>query len=261
MIKRLILFLIMLIFMQWNLSECKANFSIEEDYDWKTWKIRRSTSGFNGHGGFFYISLPFQSSDLDFVTNGMGLEKLSDQMTGMGGLGMGHIGSGWRIGGAGFSSQATSKGFFQDASGIYNRELELEFGGGGLIVEHSPWMMTRINFGYGSLIGFGEYKIKLQQNTGAFDWNDLYNQYFGSPTANHGYVMVNSLRLPFFLLQPYATARLHLIDWLAIEGAVGFNIVAPFSSSWEFEGRAMTGAGPEIEIQDPYYRIGLVFGG
>ena len=233
----------------------------EDDYEWKTWKTRRSHAGFNGHGGFFYQGQTFESKALENQAVAMGLDKPDDTMWGWGGYGMGHIGNGWRIGGEGFGMEMSTTGLYTDpvSGDTYNRELSMDLGGGGFLVEYSPWMIGPINFGVGTLIGGGGVSIEMRQDTGAFTWNDLTQQYIG--TASNAENVSTSITQGFFMLRPYATIRVHVLDWMAVEGVAGYHFSTLSDQGWDFGDRELSGDGPELKINRPYFRVGLAFGG
>ncbi len=237
-----------------------ADDSEKEDYEWKTWRTKRSQAGFNGHGGVMFLVLPFECDELP--TKEMGIDELPDVMLGFGGLGMGYVGKGWRIGGGGFGASVSSSGVVTDSTGnTFNRYLELSFGGGGVIVEYSPWMKKQINFGVGCLLGGGAYSVKFREDSGTFTWDDLSGQFITDPGDGNRPNVVTTIEQPVALFQPYATARFHLLDWIAVEGTVGMHITSTSISSWEFEDKEVSGDGIEITTKYPFYKAGVVFGG
>ena len=255
------LILLLLVAMALPMAGFAAQDNDEDEYEWKTWKTRRSHAGFNGHGGFFYQAQTFESSVLENQAVAMGLDKPGNMMYGWGGYGLGHIGGGWRIGGEGFGMELSTTGIYTDpANGErYNRELNMDMGGGGFLVEYSPWMIGPINFGIGALIGGGGVTIEMRQDTGAFTWDDLRNQYTGNP-SNAGNVSTD-ITQGFFLFRPYATVRVHVLDWMAVEGVAGYHLSTLSDKGWYFGERQLSGSGPELDLNRPYFRVGLAFGG
>lgn len=233
----------------------------DKDYEWKTWKTRRSHAGFNGHGAFYYQGQTFESSALDQLATDMGLEKFDGVMTGWGGYGLGHIGNGWRIGGGGFGLEARTSGLYTDTGTgeTYNRELLMTLGGGGFMIEYSPWMIGPINFGIGSLIGGGGAMIEMRQDTGAFTWNQLGNQYTGDPSNAEN--VSTDIMQGFFMVRPYATIRVHVLDWMAVEGVAGYHLSTLSDQNWYFGEKQLSGKGPELDVNRPFFRVGFAFGG
>lgn len=233
----------------------------KDDYEWKTWRTRRSHAGFNGHGSFFYQVQTFESKDLDNAAQAMGLDKFDGLLMGWGGYGLGHIGDGWRIGGGGFGLEAKTSGIYHDAATNtnYNQQILMTMGGGGFIVEYSPWMIGPVNFGVGSMIGGGGASIELRRDSGTFDWSDLVNQYAGNPASAEN--VTTEIMRGFFLLQPYATVRVHVLDWMAVEGTAGYNINTLNRNGWTFGTTELSGKGPDISMLRPYFRVGMCFGG
>lgn len=232
----------------------------EDDYEWKTWRTKRSHAGFNGHGGFFFGAQTITSNDLDNLAASMGLDDFDGVTWGWGGYGLGHIGGGWRIGGLGFGAMAQSSGVFTDTSGSrYNRELQLDLGGGGFVVEYSPWMLGPVHMGLGAMIGGGGVTVSMRQDSGTYTWDELKGQYVGSPSKGEN--ITTELTRPFFIAQPYVTVRVHILDWMAAEGQVGYTISSLTDSGWYFDDEEINGAGPSIDVNKPFFRVGLIFGG
>jgi len=232
-----------------------------DDYEWKTWRTRRSHAGFNGHGAFFFEAQTFQSKDLDNLAIAMGVDKFNDVMLGWGGYGLGHIGNGWRIGGGGFGMEAKTSGIYVDpGSGEkYNQQLLMSMGGGGFIVEYSPWMIGPVNFGVGGLIGGGGVQIEMRRDSGTFTWSDLTGQYTNpiAPAEN----TVTMIEQDFFLFEPYATVRVHVLDWMAVEGTAGYHVSTLSANGWTFGSQEVSANSPDLDLMRPFFRVGLAFGG
>jgi len=232
----------------------------DDGYEWKVWKTKRSHAGFSGHGGPMYSVLFWESSDLDKLAKAMGLEEMSHTAHGMGGYGMGHVGNGWRLGGGGYGFSSTSSGIYTDTNGNrYNRSMELTFGGGVFYIEYSPWMIGPINFGVGTGIGGGGATVTLKQDNGTVTWEDIQNQYIGDPSS--GTNIESEILRGYFLMDPYTTVRVFVLDWMAVEGRVGFYLNTLSEKGWYFGTDKMAGNGVDISINKPYFSIGLVFGG
>lgn len=233
----------------------------DDDYEWKTWRTRRSHAGFSGFGGFSYTMQPYSSPMLDNLATSMGLDPLDENLQGMGGWGMGHIGGGWRLGGMGYGAIAKTTGVFQDpnTNETYNRKITLEYGLGGFMIEYSPWMIGPVNFGLGSTLGWGGVTIRLQQDAGAFTWNDLTSQYIGSPS--NGENLTTEITQDFVFAEPYATARVHILDWMALSATVGYHFDNLRASEWLFAENELSGLGPGLDMNNVYFRVGMIFGG
>ncbi len=232
----------------------------DDDYRYKTWRMRRSHAGFSGHGGFYFNVQQFDSQALDNLALSMGIPKLGDEIYGFGGYGLAHLGGGWRIGGGGYGGEVTTDGVFTDSTGQkYNKEMQMAVGGGGFIVEYSPWMIGPVNFGLGVMIGGGGVVIELHQNTGVHTWDDITGQFSGEIKKGENIIAV--LQRGYFAANPYVTARLHILDWMALEGTMGYNYNTLNKNFWMLGDKDINGGGREIELKKPQLRIGLVFGG
>ncbi|MFH0882517.1 MAG: hypothetical protein V2A56_06000 [bacterium] len=233
----------------------------QEDYEWKTWRTRRSHAGFNGFGGFFFSGQVYESDAFSTLATRMGVSGIKDNLTGFGGWGMAHLGNGWRIGGLGYGYMTKGTGVFTDpeTGDRYNRRLQLDVGGGGFMIEYSPWMIGPVNFGVGSLLGWGGAVLTMHQDSGAFTWADLGDQYVNS--ASTGENISTEILQNFMLAEPYVTARVHLLDWMAFTATVGYHFDSLQSSNWQFANNDLSGQGPDLNMNQLFFRAGLVFGG
>jgi hypothetical protein len=233
----------------------------EDGWEYKTWRMRRSHAGFNGFGGFFYGTQTFKSTMLDNLASSMEISKLESRMGGMGGWGMGHLGNGWRIGGLGFGYDVSAKGVYTDQNNgeTYNRRIDVNVGGGGFMVEYSPWMIGPVNFGAGTLLGFGGVQVDLNQNKGAFSWQDITSQYIGSPSAGEN--ITSTIVGGFMFAEPYVTARVHILDWLGFSATAGYHFNSFKSSQWYYSEKELNNNGPDFDMNDLFFRFGFVFGG
>ncbi len=232
----------------------------DDDYRWKTWRTHRSHGGFSGFGGFYFNAQTFESSDLENLANAMGLDEFDSFVPMWGGMGMGHVGDGWRIGGGGHGGHAYTDGVYVDGNGNrFNRSLELDIGMGGFMFEYSPWMFGPVNFGFGAMLGGGGVSVIMSQDTGTYTWGDLNNQYIGDPSDGEN--IRTQIDQGFFIAEPYVTVRVHLLDWMALQGNAGYTWTSLRTDNWEFNENELTGDGPEIDLNKPFFRVGLVFGG
>lgn len=231
------------------------------------WRSSGHSDGFDGFGGFFYGQQGIDFNDLKTLAHDMGIESPDNGINGWGGYGMGHLGNGWRIGGLGFGYDARYSGVYTSTAGAvpqeFNRAMQITMGGGGFLAEFSPWMIGPVNFGVGTLLGWGGIEIRLTQDDGTADWQDLTGQYTEDPNSP-GYSNNNintNLTQSFILINPYVTARIHILDWMALAGQVGYNFNTLDPSKWTFFERELPGDASDMETKKMFYRIGLVFGG
>lgn len=245
----------------WSYSQADDD-EEDEDYRWKTWRTHRSHGGFNGFGGFYFSAQTYDSEALDNLANAMDLKEFDGFVPMWGGMGMGHIGNGWRIGGGGHGGRAYTDGVYVANDGSeYNRSLEMDIGMGGFMFEYSPWMFGPVNVGLGAMIGGGGVSIIMSQDTGTYTWNDLSDQYVGDPRDSDGENIQTQIDQGFAIAEPYVTVRVHLLDWMALQGTAGYTFTTLRTDNWEFNENELTGDGPKIDLNKPFYRLGLVFGG
>ncbi len=238
----------------------------DEDYEWRTWRTRRSEGGFDGFGEFFVMMNMFDDADINALATSMGLEEMNSHAWGMGGLGMGHVGRGWRIGGGGFGCGSMVDGVYTDNSDpenpkTYNRQLMIGMGGGGFIAEYSPFMFGPVNVGVGAMIGGGGMTIEMRQDTGAFTWNDLKEPYTIDPDQASAENSVTEVTQGFFMFRPYATARIHILTWMALDLTAGYHLDTAEIDNWQIDERDIVGNGPDLNFRHPYFQFGLAFGG
>lgn len=232
----------------------------DDDYRWKTWRTHRSHGGFSGFGGFYYNMQTFETEDIDALAAEMGLDDFNSRIFGWGGYGMGHVGDGWRIGGGGHGAYAISDGVYTASDGDkYNRTLEMDLGMGGFMFEYSPWMIGPVNFGVGAMLGGGGVSIVMSQDTGTYTWSDLINQYAGDPVDGEN--IRTEVHSGFLVAEPYVTMRVHLLDWMALMASGGWTLTSLQSDEWMFNERELIGDGPDLDLNRPFVRVGLVFGG
>ncbi len=234
--------------------------------EWKAWTSKKNDGGFDGHGGFFYGYQLVDFKDLKDLAKDMGIEVPKNGLRGWGGFGMGNLGGGFRIGGAGYGFWGKYSGVAVDTGSAgeaddkqYNRVMEVSISGGGVTLEYSPWMIGPVNYGFGVLIGGGSLMVRLHQDDGTFSWNDLTGQYtdFNAEKEN----IVTEISQGFFILNPYLAARIHILDWMAVDTAVGYNFNTANSSGWYFGDREIAGEGSTINPRNFYFRVGMAFGG
>jgi hypothetical protein len=232
----------------------------DDDYRWKTWKTHRSHGGFSGYGGFYFNAQTFESDNLDKLARAMDLDEFDSFVPQWGGWGMGHVGGGWRLGGGGHGGTMISDGVFTATDGsLYNRTLEIDMGMGGFMFEYSPWMVGPVNFGMGAMIGGGGVSVIMSQDSGTYTWEDLNGQYKGDPSDGEN--IRTQIDQGFFIAEPYVTVRVHILDWMALSGSAGYTITSFQADGWEFNEDTLSGDGPDIDFNKPFYRVGLVFGG
>lgn len=233
----------------------------QDDYEWKTWRTRRSHAGFNGFGGFFFGGQKYESNALSQLAAQMGVSGLKENALGSGGWGMGHLGNGWRIGGLGYGYTVKGTGVYTDpvSGNRYNRRLQLDVGGGGFMIEYSPWMIGPVNFGVGSVLGGGGATISMHQDTGTFTWGELGDQYVNPQTAGEN--ISTDIMQGYLMVEPYITARVHVLDWMAFSATVGYHFDSMQAANWQFDMNDLSGQGPDMNLNQLFIRAGLVFGG
>jgi len=250
---------VIMIFVPMTAFAAEFGWEEEDDYEWKTWKTHRSHGGFSGFAGFYTNVQTFESNEFTNLALDMGLDEFDDYVFCWGGHVMGHVGNGWRLGGGGHGGEVKTEGVVVDGGTEYYRSLEIGLGMGGVTVEYSPWMFGPVNLGLGSTIGGGEVSVVMSQDNGLHTWNKL-RQPFTDPEALSQNVRTEIVQ-GFFMAEPYVTVRIHILDWMALSGTAGWTLTSLQSDKWMFNEEDIGGRGPDMDLNRPFYRIGLVLGG
>ncbi len=239
----------------------------DKKYRWKRWR-HHDDKFYDGFGAFTIDYQVFDGDALNQLAEDAGLGDLDDGIITFGGYGMGYVGKGWYIGGGGFGGRNKTSGVYTDDTDPnnvqrYNRRLDIHFGGGGFQFEWAPLIIGPVNFGAGALLGGGGASIKVTQHTGTLSWGDLTDPFRGidNPNAQPGDNNVVKAERGFWLARPYITGRVRLLDWFSLSGTVGYNLTSLSTSGWKFENQELEGKGPDLDLDEPFYRFGLIFGG
>ncbi len=234
----------------------------DEDYRWRRWRRERwQAHDFDGIMTIHFTYQTYDDNAMKSLAEAMGVELPGNGMLLWGMHFLGHVGDDWRIGGGFYTGHDRLTGVFHDADQEYNRQLKINFSGGGFIAEYTPVRIGPVSLAAGSLLGGGRCTIEMRQDTGAFDWDDLTIPYTNSPSAVGGENIVTRVTRPFWVARPYVTARVRLLEWMGVEGTAGWHLDSMSGSGWIFSNHEIIGDGPDIDFKQVYYRFSVILGG
>ena len=210
-----------------------------------------------GGGGPMATMIDLDNTNLNaFLTNN-GLDPIGkNEMISFGGYGMGNIGNGWFIGGAGSGFQKTQQIPMKDTTtqvltGYKNAKIE--FGFGGVTISKKYALFTkRIVMDITTLVGGGGMIITVGNTDGDFSWNNNIED------MNSNLVKYQK---EFFVVQPSVGLMIRLQNWVAVHGSVGYLGMFSSDDKWtdtEFE---FTVDGDSPSLKDALsYNLGFWFG-
>ena len=190
-----------------------------------------------GGGGFMTGFLFPDLSELNVYLIQNGFAGLPSPLVLWGGGGMGGLLEGTRMGGAGFGGETQSL--------LDGKRALLSVGGGGFLAERSLFSQNTFTFAFGLMIGGGDAELFL-----AFREPSSFDDALANPVCTR-------LRREFFLLAPYLSAELFLLDWAFLKVNLGF--LFTFGGPWEANGVPV--AGPPAAFHSPVLQFFLHLGG
>ena len=145
----------------------------------------------------------------------------------------------FRVGGMGLSGSTSSS--VVDAAGI-RREVTLGVGLGGLTFEYVVPIVRRLDFAFGTMIGWGSTTITLSQYAGGSHTWGSEQTLFGTWPPNSTISTERTLSGSFFALVPSASVEYAVLGWLAFRLGVGYNLM--LAPSWTVDGQYDLGGVP-----------------
>jgi hypothetical protein len=137
----------------------------------------------------------------------------------------------FRVGGMGLSGSTSSSGI--DAGGI-RRDVQLAVGLGGLTFEYVVPIVRRLDFAFGSMVGWGSTTISLRQYAGGnHTWSDE-QSLFGSWPPGSAISTERTLSGSFLALVPSVSFEYAVLGWLAFRLGASYNLM--LAPSWSVDG-------------------------
>ncbi|MCB2198946.1 hypothetical protein KQI63_06035 [bacterium] len=215
---------------------------------------------FDGKVSISAVYHTYDAGSLDNLASEMGIDEPSDGMVLYNLTMMGRQNDRVSIGGRFFWGHDRTTGGLNASGNSYSREITTHFRGAGFMMEYDALRLSRFTLSGSLMIGGGKMSVYLRQDDGTASWQEVTGAYTGDP----GNTPVSATRVRIerdcFLLQPEVNARFHLLDWMALEGSVGWQYDTLDRSGWRHNDIAISGRGPDLNFRQPFYRVGLAIG-
>ena len=110
-----------------------------------------------------------------------------------------------------------------------NREAIYSLGGGAITVEYTLPFIRDFGISVGAAIGRGDLKIELYNNSGSFDWNNVWNGISNSSTTNYSRIIDDK----YWIITP--TINLDIPFQRFVNFRIGAGYQFTFGDSWTIE--------------------------
>jgi hypothetical protein len=196
----------------------------DDDYDvpeFEDMRSERPHPGFGG-GGPELILLEADLGAINDLLVVNGFDEIDDQYIPLfGGYGMGNVGNGWFIGGAGYGYEIKEKTSFKDGE----RRYRLSLGFGGMTVNKKHALTNNLVLDLGMLIGGGGAEIEIRQRDGEYAWNTSFDDEQDLSSLKY--------RKGYFVFRPSIGVLVRILPWMGIHGSVGYNGSYAFNDEWK----------------------------
>lgn len=211
-----------------------------------------------GLAGGFNPSFVFPNLDpLNVEVKKMGLNELSGSnlfLWGGGGYAYIMLIDNLRIGGIGIGGSTNSKGMVNG----YNREVDYNFGLGGVTVEYTLPFIKSVALSVGAIIGAGSQSIEVYQNKNDYSWSGIFSKVTSSGITFHDDVSYE-INNTFFTVVPTLNLDVPINRFVALRFGGGY--IFNFNSDWEVNnGRNISGVFPELTANKFFIQTGIYFG-
>lgn len=183
---------------------------------------------FGGGGGFVPAWFLPNFDEINSQLNSFGTANFSKSgFFASGGGGFAYIGiiNYLRVGGIGFSGYTSVKGIQNN----YNKEAVYNLGFGGVTLEYTLPFIKDFGVSIGAILGGGSLNIELYQNSGNFNWNDIWNDvsFPNFPTDK----ISRSLQSNFFAVAPTLTVDVPFYRFFVFR--IGGGYLFAFHGDWK----------------------------
>jgi len=212
-------------------------------------KERKSHPGYGG-GGPELLLLEADMGAINELLSVNGFDEIDDTYIPLfGGYGMGNVGNGWFLGGAGYGYEKKQKISTDNGE----RRYEYLVGFGGMTVNKKHALAKNIVVDLGLLVGGGEASIEIRQRDREYSWDVSFDD-----AGNYSAI---KYRKSFFVYRPSAGLLIRLLPWMGIHGSVGYNGTYAFNSEWkdDYFDFPVTGESPK-PLDGLSYSLGVWFG-
>lgn len=212
-------------------------------------KEKKPHPGFGG-GGPEVILLEADLAGINNILQANGFDDLTGTyMPLFGGYGMGNVGNGWFIGGAGYGYEKIQKISIDGGT----RRYEYHIGFGGVTINKKVALMKDVIVDLGLLVGGGTATLELRQTDGDYSWDDDFDN-------NPSYYSLK-YRKRFFAYHPSAGVLVRVLPWMGVHGSVGYLGSYSFNDDWKDDYFDYTVKGDSPKVLDGLsYSLGVWFG-
>jgi len=190
--------------------------------DFEDMKHERKLHPGYGGGGPELILLEANLGAINDLLRVNGFDEINDEYIPlMGGFGMGNVGNGWFIGGAGYGYEKKDKISVEGGQ----RRYRLDIGFGGMTVNKKLPLTKNILVDLGLLVGGGGATLEMRERTGEYSWDISFDD-----NANFSSI---EYRKGFFVYRPSVGLMVRLTPWMGIHGSVGYNGTYAFEEEWK----------------------------
>jgi hypothetical protein len=225
----------------------------EKDYDTPEFeamkKDHKPHPGFGG-GGPELLLLESDLGAINDLLAANGFKEITDTYIPLfGGYGMGNVGNGWFLGGAGYGYEKKQKISVDNGE----RRYKYNVGFGGMTANKKHALTKNIVVDLGLLIGGGEASIEIRQRDREYSWDVSFDD-----EGNYSSI---KYRKHFFVYRPSAGVLIRLLPWMGIHGSVGYNGTFAFDSEWkdDYFDFPVTGESPK-PLDGLSYSLSVWFG-
>ena len=127
-----------------------------------------------------------------------------------------------RIGGMGFSGSTSESAL---ANGT-NREVKYSMGGGGLTLEYTLPFIRNVAVSVGAVIGGGSLQIEVYNNSGNFNWNNVWDDANNGSTKNVHKTIQNN----YWIFSPTLNVDIPFYRFISFRFGIGYQL--SLSESW-----------------------------
>lgn len=213
-------------------------------------------SRFGIAGGFNPVYIFPDLSGLNTEIRKAGLGELNNGLILWGGGGYAYIMfvNNLRIGGIGLSGTSSTTGSVNN----FDREVDFNFGLGGVTVEYTLPFVNRVALSVGAVIGVGTQSVEIYQSKDEFTWPGIWgklNPASGTALQNTSDIIRNT----FFTVAPTFNLDIPVSRFMALR--VGGGYIFNFNDSWKTNNGINTSSVPASLTSNNFFlQTGIYFG-
>ncbi len=221
-------------------------------------KTKKLSPGFGG-GYIMATKVEYDFDEINHFIASLGFEDPIEDAIYFGGGGMGNIGNGWFLGGAGAGMMYQKKIPYNFNGADVQRRLTLESGFGGVTIMKKFALGTeRFVVDMGTLIGGGTTSLEVSQSNGSFSWDQ------SQSSLDDGLNWYAKYEKGYLVIQPSIGALVRIKNWFGIHGSYGYLYTYSTDDDWtekpfDFTVQEGSVGSPEV-INGTTASVGIWFG-